>query len=167
MIPLHSQKCGQVQLETPLDPLVDYLSDYPRWVTLAFAPLKVAKLDFDHYRVGLPTMGALGFSLTPEIEIEFFAQDTCNRGMRGYQPLQVQGYAIDLTGTFLLDPHPPQVHIRWQVDLAVTLWTPNFLDFLPHSIVKATGDQVLIAVSSLIGDRFLEQLLSAYRAPSS
>ncbi len=107
-------------------------------------------------------MGALGFIVTPELDIFLFQCDEGCHGIRGAQPTPNGVYTIDLAGEFLLTPALGAVEIRWLVNLAVTLNTPAFLDFLPAPVVERVGNQVLTTVSAAIGERFLDQLLTQY-----
>jgi len=159
---LVSQQTGAVWVKGSLDSLRDFLTDYPRWVNPAFAPLPVQALSSDHYRVGLPTMGALGFNLTPEIDLCFFTVDAMTQGMRGKHPQPNGIYQLDLTGRFVLTPQPERVHLAWTVNLEVLLITPPFLDVLPPSLVTRVGGTTLATVSKLLGDRLLAQLLAEY-----
>jgi len=145
-----------------LEAVRSFLRDYPRWVQPAFAPLPVHTLALDQYRVGLPTMGALGFQLTPEVNLHFFTIDPLTQGMRGSHAQPNGVYQLDLAGCFVLTPHAERVHLAWRINLKVVLTTPAFFDLLPPSLVRSAGETTLTTVTKLLGDRLLTQLLAEY-----
>lgn len=137
-----------------------YLDCHEGWFQRCAAPMPVAPLGRNGYRLTLGRFGNFGFEVEPTIALELLPQsegvyriitvppEVCGRVERGTSRLDGL-YDVEFNASLQLDPggHGPGGEeltlVRWELDLSVWIRLPAVITLLPEGLVQSSGEHLL------------------------
>lgn len=153
--------------------VADYLDAHQGWFQRCARPMKVETLGETGYALGVGRYGAFGFKVEPKIGLQLVPQ-----GLGAYriESVSVPGheptlYAVDFQAQLCLhEPtqpdcqtlkaEAPEIECRavWNLDLSVWLRFPGFVQKLPRTLIRKTGDRVLVQVVLQVSRRLTQKV---------
>ena len=165
-----------VELYAPATIVADYVAGHSSWFGRCAHPMKVSPLSDNAYDLLLGRYGAFKFELEVRIGLELVPSETF--GVYSIRSIPLQnysppGYEVDFQGTFDLREMPvnpsswaavfsegakppiPSAMTRWewQLDLNVGVQFPQFIRAMPPSLIRNTGDRLLMRIVREISRR--------------
>lgn len=134
--------------------VASYLNAHQGWFCRCAQPMKVEPLGKNGYALTIGRFGSFGYEVEPKIGLELLPPD---RGIYRIKTLPVPdyvapGYEVDFKAAMeLVEISAKQstqygdeiTQVEWQLDLAVYVQFPKFIQRLPKSMVQNTGDRLL------------------------
>lgn len=178
---------GHMDMAAPLSTVGDYLNCHRGWFTRCAHPMQVSPISDHGYALVVGRFSVLGYEVEPQVGLYLspldhgvYRIDTIP--IPGYVP---PGYDVDFQAVLTLiegqDQHQdqtiegqaPQGHpltqVDWRLTLTVHIHKPRFLNALPQSLIKASGDkllnQVVRQVSKRLTRKVQEDFHSSYHLP--
>lgn len=170
------QYAGHMDMAAPLSTVGDYLNCHRGWFTRCAHPMQVSPISDHGYALVVGHFSVLGYEVEPQVGLYLspldhgvYRIDTIP--IPGYVP---PGYDVDFQSALHLiegqDPEGnPLTQVDWRLTLTVHIHKPRFLNALPQSLVKASGDkllnQVVRQVSKRLTRKVQEDFHSSYHLP--
>jgi hypothetical protein len=168
--------------------VAQYLDAHRDWFYRCAQPMKVSPLGKTGYALTIGQFGAFGYEVEPKIGLNLLPQDG---GVYRIQTLPIPnyeapGYEVDFQAALSLieidtDPSLYQqvpgaialpsrmTRVEWELNLAVALHFPRFIQALPQSLILTTGDrllnQIVRQVSRRLTHKVQEDFHSTYGLP--
>jgi hypothetical protein len=155
----HFQGC--MEMAADAQTVMDYLDSHQGWFRRCAQPMQVQPIGTSGYALTVGRFGAFGFEVEPQIGLKLLPQDD---NVYCIETIPIpstpdQGYDVNFKARlWLVEPEsalaPSSLtHVEWELDLAVTVQFPKFIQRLPHSLVQKTGDRLLTQIVRLISHR--------------
>ena len=141
--------------------VASYLNAHQGWFCRCAQPMKVEPLGANGYALAIGRFGAFGYEVEPKVGLELLPPD---KGVYRIKTIPVPdyvapGYEVDFQSVMQLVETPTDsstqsfqgldrcsseiTRVEWQLDLAVYVQFPKFIQRLPKSLVQNTGDRLL------------------------
>jgi hypothetical protein len=136
--------------------VVAYLDDHRTWFRRCAQPMDAVPLGENGYALTIGRFGAFGYEVEPKIGLNLLPQD--RGGFYRIETIDIPGYVapgyeVDFQAALhLVEPaegSPSEAaestltRVEWELDLAVSIQFPRFIQALPKSLVQTTGDRLL------------------------
>ncbi|MEO1002268.1 MAG: DUF1997 domain-containing protein [Cyanobacteria bacterium J06638_7] len=147
-----------------------YLDRHEGWFRRCAAPMAVAPLGSNGYRLTLGRFGHLGFDVEPTIALELLPQ---REGV--YRIITVPGdsgghsldgvYDVDFNASLALEqPRSDLTLVRWELDLSVWIRLPGVITLLPATLVQSSGEHLLRQIVRQISRRLTWKVQEDFHA---
>jgi len=159
---------GEVDLETSVEDLADYLRHHQSWIHRCFKPLTVQPLGGADYRLQFFRIGGLGFELEPHFAITIWEDPQhCFRlsslDLPEDEPLP---YRVDCQATFRIEERVQEptaiTRVYWGLILKVDIELPGFLQALSRPLVQKVGIKVVNQVTRSMSDRLTHNVCTDF-----
>jgi Protein of unknown function (DUF1997) len=153
---------GQMEMYADSGTVANYLDSHQGWFTRCAQPMRVEQIAKNGYALILGRFGSLNFELEPKIGLHLLPQD---QGIYRIETIPVPGYDpkvydVDFKASMTLAektdealPVECATHVEWELKLLTWVQMPRFIQALPQSIVKASGDKLLNQIVKQISRR--------------
>ena len=153
---------GNMEMYADVDTVADYLDSHQGWFTRCAQPMDVKPIGHNGYAISLGRFASLNFQVQPKIGLHLLPQ---NKGIYrietipvpGYEP---EGYDVDFRAAMSLAekqqqtlPSGQSTHVEWELNLQTKVRMPKFIQALPQSFVKTSGDKLLNQIVRQISKR--------------
>ena len=153
---------GNMAMYADVDTVANYLDSHQGWFTRCAQPMDVKPIGHNGYAISLGRFGSLNFQVQPKIGLHLLPQ---NKGVYrietipvpGHQP---EGYDVDFRAAMSLAekqeqefPSGQATHVEWELNLQTKVRMPKFIQALPQSLVKTSGDKLLNQIVRQISRR--------------
>lgn len=145
-----------------------YLDNHPSWFGRCAQPMKVQPLGDNGYALTIGRFGSFGYELEPKIGLELLPEEQGIYRIRtipipGYDPAN---YDVDYHASLQLFEDTIEINgnleyitkVQWELDLKVYIQFPKFIQRLPKSLVKSTGDKLLNQIVRQVSRRLTRKV---------
>ena len=158
---------GNMEMYADMDTVAKYLDSHQGWFTRCAAPMDVNPIGHNGYAISLGRFGSLNFQIQPKIGLHLLPQ---NRGIYRIETIPVpghepEGYDVDFRAAMsLAERHQQEVptgqatHVEWELNLQTKVQMPKFIQALPQSLVKSSGDKLLNQIVRQISRRLTRKV---------
>ncbi|MGP1373829.1 MAG: DUF1997 domain-containing protein [Almyronema sp.] len=154
---------GHMLMSADAETVAQYLDAHQGWFRRCAHPMQADALGDNGYALTVGRFGALDYEVEPKIGLHLLPQE---RGVYriqtipipGYEP---QGYSVDFQAAMQLaegEEAGATTQVKWELKLLVDLQFPRFIQALPRSMVKATGDRVLNQIVRQVSNRLTHKV---------
>ena len=154
---------------SPANQVAEYLQTHASWFSRCAEPMKAQPLGENGYAVTIGRFGAFGYEVEPKIGLELLPPD---QGIYRIRTIPVPdydlpGYDVDYQASLKLLENPDNdtgssfsviTQVEWELDLIVNLHFPKFIQRLPQSLVKSTGDRLLNQIVRQVSRRLTRKV---------
>ncbi|MEA5580853.1 DUF1997 domain-containing protein [Nodularia harveyana UHCC-0300] len=158
-----------MEMYSPAETVAEYLDTHTSWFSRCAEPMKVQPLGENGYALIVGRFGSFGYDVEPKIGLELLPPDAGIYRIRtipvpDYHP---PGYDVDYQASLQLvettvNNAPGGLNeitrIEWELDLVVDIHFPKFIQRLPQSLVKSTGDRLLNQIVRQISRRLTRKV---------
>ncbi|MEO0456321.1 MAG: DUF1997 domain-containing protein [Cyanobacteria bacterium P01_A01_bin.114] len=158
---------GQMEMYADAKAVADYLDAHQGWFIRCAQPMAVEHIAPNGYALTLGNFGSLNFEIQPKIGLHLLPQDEGVYRIEtipvpGHQP---KGYAVDFKASMTLAeqcadhlPVEKATHVEWELELLTWVQMPRFIQALPQSLVKTSGDKLLNQIVKQISRRLTRKV---------
>ncbi|NJL84915.1 MAG: DUF1997 domain-containing protein [Leptolyngbyaceae cyanobacterium SM1_1_3] len=158
----HMLMCADVETVT------QYFAAHQGWFRRCAHPMQADMLGSNGYALTVGRFGALDYEVEPKIGLHLLPEEGQVYRIQtipipGYEP---QGYSVDFQAAMHLAggeeaataTPSPSTQVKWELKLLVDVQFPRFIQALPRSMVKATGDRVLNQIVRQVSNRLTHKV---------
>lgn len=162
----HYSDC--MEMYASADDVAKYLDNHASWFSRCAQPMKVQPLGENGYTLAIGRFGSFGYELEPKIGLELLPQEQGIYRIRtipipGYDPVN---YHVDYYASLQLLEDTVEKNgtlecvtkVEWELDLKVYIQFPKFIQRLPKSLVKSTGDKLLNQIVRQVSRRLTRKV---------
>ena len=162
----HYSDCMEMSAST--ESVAEYLDNHASWFVRCALPMKVQPLGDNGYALVIGRFGSFGYELEPKIGLELLPQEQGIYRIRtipipGYDPMN---YDVDYNASLQLFEGSVEkngvlehiTRVEWELDLKVYIQFPKFIQRLPKSLVKSTGDKLLNQIVRQVSRRLTRKV---------
>ncbi|MBF2063899.1 MAG: DUF1997 domain-containing protein [Calothrix sp. C42_A2020_038] len=164
----HYSDC--MDMYAPSRTVAEYLNSHSEWFTRCAEPMKVQPLGSNGYALVIGRFGAFNYEVEPKIGLELLPPDQGVYRIRtipipDYNP---PGYDVDYRASLQLVERSAEdvsadgitgiTGVEWELDLAVHIHFPKFIQRLPHSLIQTTGDRLLNQIVRQVSRRLTRKV---------
>lgn len=148
--------------------VASYLDTHQGWFCRCASPMKVEPIGENGYALTVGRFGALGYEVEPKIGLELLPPE---QGIYHVKTIPVPnyvapGYDVDFHSVMQLVEGKGAskqcsreiTFVEWQLDLAVYVQFPKFIQRLPKSLVQSTGDRLLNQIVRQVSRRLTHKV---------
>lgn len=157
---------GNMEMYADVNTVASYLDSHQGWFTRCAQPMDVKPIGHNGYAISLGRFGSLNFQIQPKIGLHLLPQ---NRGVYRIETIPVpghepEGYDVDFRAAMSLAEKQQEVlagqatHVEWELNLQTKVQMPKFIQALPQSLVKASGDKLLNQIVRQISRRLTHKV---------
>lgn len=158
---------GEVQLQTGLAALAQYLRNHARWIPAGFKPLSVRPVS-GIYRLQLPEIKALSFAVTPRLGLRQVEEsERAYRLVSTPLPDDPRDYRVNFDSLLRLVPDGEAVRVFWEANFAIDLELSGFLKMLPQTMLQAAGQAAVQTMTAPISHNLVHNLCQDYQVCSN
>ncbi|HIK39196.1 MAG TPA: DUF1997 domain-containing protein [Thermoleptolyngbya sp. M55_K2018_002] len=165
----HYASCMEMLADAPT--VVAYLDDHRTWFRRCAQPMDAAPLGDNGYALTIGRFGAFGYEVEPKIGLNLLPQD--QRGFYRIETIDIPdyvapGYEVDFQAALhMVQPadaatdnlaEPVLTRVEWELDLAVSIQFPRFIQALPKALVQTTGDRLLNQIVRQVSRRLTHKV---------
>ncbi|MEC4888191.1 MAG: DUF1997 domain-containing protein [Scytonema sp. PMC 1070.18] len=144
-----------MKMYAPAKTVAEYLDNHALWFSHCAEPMKVEPLGKNGYALVIGRFGAFGYEVEPKIGLELLPPE---QGIYRIRTIpvpnyQAPGYDVDYHSSLQLletttdddssNGCDVMTRVEWELHLSVYIHFPKFIQRLPKSLVRSTGDSVL------------------------
>jgi len=167
-----SQFADVMEMRAPAKTVAAYLDRHEGWFRRCAAPMEVASLGQNGYRLTLGRFGNFGFEVEPTIGLELLPQSQGVYRICTVPPEQIQPglrdlYDVEFNAALRLEEQnaeSPHTDVRWELDLSVWIKLPAVIGLLPESLVQSSGDHLLRQIVRQISRRLTWKVQEDFHA---
>jgi len=167
-----SQFADVMEMRAPAKTVAAYLDRHEGWFRRCAAPMDVASLGQNGYRLTLGRFGNFGFEVEPTIGLELLPQSQgvyriCTVPPEQFQPGLRDLYDVEFNAALRLEEQnaeSPHTDVRWELDLSVWIKLPAVIGLLPESLVQSSGDHLLRQIVRQISRRLTWKVQEDFHA---
>ncbi|MEM8807703.1 MAG: DUF1997 domain-containing protein [Cyanobacteria bacterium P01_G01_bin.38] len=164
---------GHMEMYADAKTVAEYLDAHQGWFTRCAQPMAVEHIDANGYALVLGRFGSHNFEIEPKIGLHLLPQ---NEGVYRIETIQVPGYApkgynVDFKASMTLAeqvadalPVDRATHVEWELKLLTWVQMPRFIQALPQSLVKTSGDKLLNQIVKQISRRLTRKVQQDFHA---
>lgn len=165
----HYASCMEMLADAPT--VVAYLDDHRTWFRRCAQPMDAAPLGDNGYALTIGRFGAFGYEVEPKIGLNLLPQD--RSGFYRIETIDIPdyvapGYEVDFQAALhMVQPadsetdnpaEPTLTRVEWELDLAVSIQFPRFIQALPKALVQTTGDRLLNQIVRQVSRRLTHKV---------
>lgn len=165
----HYASCMEMLADAPT--VVAYLDDHRTWFRRCAQPMDAAPLGDNGYALTIGRFGAFGYEVEPKIGLNLLPQD--QSGFYRIETIDIPGYVapgyeVDFQAALhMVQPtdapadtaaEPILTRVEWELDLAVAIQFPRFIQALPKALVQTTGDRLLNQIVRQVSRRLTHKV---------
>lgn len=155
--------------------VAEYLDAHQVWFRRCAQPMTVEPIGETGYMLVIGRFGSFGYEIEPKIGLNLLPQEA---GVYRIETISIPdyetlGYDVDFRAAMklieadsddvadqgLADTDVARVtRVQWQLDLAVTIQFPRFIQALPKSLIQSTGDRLLNRVVRQVSQRLTRKV---------
>lgn len=167
-IRFHGQFADCMEMYAPAEKVAEYLNAHQGWFCRCAQPMKVEPIGENGYALTIGRFGAFGYDVEPKVGLELLHPD---QGIYRIKTIAVPdyvppGYDVNFQSEMHLvetldasNEHTAKItRVEWQLDLAVFVQFPKFIQRLPRHIVQNTGDRLLNQIVRQVSRRLTEKV---------
>lgn len=154
-----------------------YFDAHHEWFQRCAHPMQVEAIGKNAYALVVGQFGSFGYEIEPKIGLDLLPQDA---GVYRIETVPIPnyktvGYEVDFRAAMeLVEINPDEAmagnaylqdaeitkltRVQWDLDLAVTILFPRFIQALPKSLIQTTGDRVLQQVVRQVSNRLTRKV---------
>lgn len=142
-----------------------YLNRHRGWFPRCAHPMQVTPISDHGYALVVGHFSVLGYEVEPQVGLFLAPLDHGiyrieTMAIPGYVP---PGYDVDFQAVLHLQDHGtteerPLTQVDWTLTLTVRIHKPRFLNALPQSFIKASGDKLLNQVVRQVSKRLTRKV---------
>jgi len=171
----HYASCMEMLADAPT--VVAYLDDHRTWFRRCAQPMDAAPLGDNGYALTIGRFGAFGYEVEPKIGLNLLPQD--RSGFYRIETIAIPdyvapGYEVDFQAALhLVQPadaptstaaESTLTRVEWELDLAVSIQFPRFIQALPKALVQTTGDRLLNQIVRQVSRRLTHKVQDDFHA---
>ncbi len=171
----HYASCMEMLADAPT--VVAYLDDHRTWFRRCAQPMDAAPLGDNGYALTIGRFGAFGYEVEPKIGLNLLPQD--RSGFYRIETIAIPdyvapGYEVDFQAALhMVQPtdastdtaaEPMLTRVEWELDLAVSIQFPRFIQALPRALVQTTGDRLLNQIVRQVSRRLTHKVQDDFHA---
>ncbi|WP_225889290.1 DUF1997 domain-containing protein [Halomicronema hongdechloris] len=144
---------GEMEMIADVSTVASYLDDHPTWFLHCAHPMRAEPLVDNGYALTVGNFSALGYEIEPRIGLHLLPQQA---GIYRIETIPISGeeakhYTVDFRAEMVLKEEATVkgdliTQVSWQLGLTVAIQFPRFIQALPHTLVKTSGDRLLTEV---------------------
>lgn len=158
---------GNMEMFADVNTVASYLDSHQGWFTRCAQPMDVKPIGHNGYAISLGRFGSLNFHIQPKIGLHLLPQ---NKGVYRIETIPVpghepEGYDVDFRAAMSLAekqrqelPTERATHVQWELNLQTKVQMPKFIQALPQSLVKTSGDKLLNQIVRQISRRLTRKV---------
>lgn len=169
----HYEDC--MEMYAPAHAVEEYLCTHSAWFSRCAEPMKTNPLGENGYELVIGRFGSFGYEVEPKIGLELLPPDAGVYRIRTIPipDYQAPGYDVDYNASLQLleisaDNAPPGVNhitrVEWELDLAVYIHFPKFINRLPKSLIQTTGDRLLNQIVRQVSRRLTRKVQEEFHS---
>lgn len=149
----HSQFADCMEMHADIHTVAEYLNAHQGWFCRCAHPMKVEPIGEHGYALTIGRFGAFGYDVEPKVGLELLLPE---QGIYRIKTIAVPdyvppGYDVDFKAVMQLVETVGKgkqntgkiTRVEWNLDLAVYIQFPKFIQRLPKSVIQTTGDRLL------------------------
>ncbi|MFQ3618083.1 MAG: DUF1997 domain-containing protein [Cyanobacteriota bacterium] len=171
----HYASCMEMLADAPT--VIAYLDDHRTWFRRCAQPMDAAPLGDNGYALTIGRFGAFGYEVEPKIGLNLLPQD--QSGFYRIETIAIPdyvapGYEVDFQAALhMVQPtdaptglaaEPTLTRVEWELDLAVSIRFPRFIQALPKALVQTTGDRLLNQIVRQVSRRLTHKVQDDFHA---
>jgi hypothetical protein len=167
-IGFYGQFADCMEMYASAQTVASYLDAHQGWFRRCASPMNVELIGENGYALTIGRFGAFGYEVEPKIGLELLPPE---QGIYHIKTIPVPnyvapGYDVDFQSVMQLveganssKRHSGQItSVEWQLDLAVYVQFPKFIQLLPKSVVQSTGDRLLNQIVRQVSRRLTSKV---------
>lgn len=172
-VAFEGQYIGQMEMAADPATVARYLDNHPEWFKRCAQPMVAEPISENGYALLIGRFGALGYEVEPKIGLHLLPQD---QGVYRIETIPVPdyappGYDVDFRAALALTettettevddtvaPSGVGTLVKWELHLTVKIQFPRFINALPGSLVKVSGDRLLNQVVRQVSKRLTRKV---------
>ena len=165
--PFEGHYVGQMEMMADAKTVSQYLDAHQGWFQRCAQPMTAEPLGETGYAITIGRFGALDFEVEPKVGLDLLPQD---QGVYRIRTIPVPGYnpdcySVDFQAAMhLIEMTPPEgsqapiTQVEWELNLLVWINFPRFIQVLPRSLVKNSGDRLLNQIVRQVSRRLTRKV---------
>ncbi|TVP70218.1 MAG: DUF1997 domain-containing protein [Leptolyngbya sp. LCM1.Bin17] len=171
------QYAGQMDMAADIDTVGDYLDSHQGWFPRCAHPMQVEPISDHGYALAVGRFSVLSYEVEPKVGLylspvdhQVYRIDTIP--IPGYVP---PGYDVDFRSVLRLlegegqgategSAAPAITQVDWELSLTVKIHKPRFMNALPYTLVKGSGDRLLNQVVRQVSRRLTRKVQEDFHA---
>ena len=166
-----------MEMRAPVKEVSSYLDAHQGWFRRCAAPMQVAPLGINGYRLTLGRFGNFGFEVEPTIGLRLLPQQ---QQIYRIETIELEGaddtlkdhYEVDFQARMELAPWAEDEDVDpslataviWDLDLSVWIKLPRVITMLPETLVQSSGDHLLKQIVRQISRRLTWKVQEDFHA---
>jgi hypothetical protein len=158
---------GHMDMYADPNAVAAYLDTHQGWFTRCAQPMQVESIGHNGYALSLGRFGSLNFEVEPKVGLHLLPQEA---GVYRIETIPVpgyvsQGYDVDFKAAMTLSeaastdlPVEQATRVEWELTLLTWVQVPRFIQALPQSFVKSSGDKLLNEIVKQISRRLTRKV---------
>lgn len=172
----YGQFADRMEMYADAQTVTEYINAHQEWFCRCADPMQVELLGNNGYALAIGRFGAFGYQVEPKVGLELLPPD---QGVYRIKTIPVPGYTapgyeVDFQSTLELvktptDSSAPRfqvphgfsgeiTRVDWQLELAVYIQFPKFIQRLPRSMVQNTGERLLNQIVRQVSRRLTHKV---------
>lgn len=163
----YGQFADYMEMYASAQTVADYLNTHRGWFCRCASPMKVEPIGENGYALTIGRFGSFGYEVEPKIGLELLPPD---QGIYHIKTLPVPdyvapGYEVEFKAVMELVESASSsqnlgkiTRVEWQLELAVYIQFPKFIQRLPKSMVQSTGDRLLNQIVRQVSRRLTSKV---------
>lgn len=171
----HGQFADCMEMYAPASTVAEYLNAHQGWFCRCAHPMKVELIGENGYALTIGRFGAFGYDVEPKVGLELLQPD---QGIYRIETIAVPdyvapGYDVDFHSTMQLVENQldtstqclksgqlagVMTRVEWQLELAVFVQFPKFIQRLPKPLLQSTGDRLLNQIVRQVSRRLTHKV---------
>ena len=172
-VQFQGQYTGHMEMYADAGTVAHYLDNHSEWFRRCAHPMKAELISENGYALIIGRFGALDFEVEPKIGLHLLPQEQSVYRIEtipvpGYSP---QGYTVDFQAAMTLvevpgedTPVSPITQVEWTLHLTTWVQLPRFLQALPRSLVKGSGDRLLNEIVRQVSRRLTRKVQADFHS---
>jgi hypothetical protein len=156
-----------MEMSASAQTVADYLNTHRGWFCRCASPMKVEPIGENGYALTIGRFGSFGYEVEPKIGLELLPPD---QGIYHIKTLPVPdyvapGYEVEFEAVMELVESTSSsqdsgkiTRVEWQLELAVHIQFPKFIQRLPKSMLQSTGDRLLNQIVRQVSRRLTSKV---------
>lgn len=158
----HGQFADCMEMFACATTVAEYLNAHQGWFCRCAAPMKVEPIGENGYALAIGRFGAFGYDVEPKVGLELLPPE---QGIYRIKTINIPnyvapGYDVDFKAAMQLVPVDSKgvTRVEWNLDLAVYIHFPKFIQRLPKAMVQSTGDRLLNQIVRQVSRRLTHKV---------
>lgn len=159
----HGQFADCMEMFACATTVAEYLNTHQGWFCRCAAPMKVEPIGENGYALAIGRFGAFGYDVEPKVGLELLPPE---QGIYRIKTINIPnyvapGYDVDFKAAMqLVEPVDSKgvTRVEWNLDLAVYIHFPKFIQRLPKAMVQSTGDRLLNQIVRQVSRRLTHKV---------